>query len=78
MALLILPLGVILGLVVWPPKRAAWYTVAVGVGALAVLGGFWVSDTEVSPWESLMLAIGTPVAAWLAFAVSKPRRRIPA
>ncbi len=74
MALLIFPIGVLLGWFIRPPARAAWVTAAVGVGALAVLGILWLSGTEVSPLETLVLVVGTPLAALLAFKVAQRRR----
>jgi len=73
-ALLIFPLGIVLGWFVRPPRRAAVATQAVGFGAFVVLSLLWgFSDVEVSPLESIVLLFGTPVAGVLASWVSRWR-----
>ena len=74
MALLIVPIGVLLGWLVRPPQRAAWATVAVGAVALAVLIGLGIGGAEVSPIETAVLVVGTPLAAWLAYRIAVWRR----
>lgn len=74
MALLIIPIGMLVGWFVRPPIRAAWATTAVGVGALAVLAVLWMSGVEVSPLETLVLIICTPLAALLALKIAGRRR----
>ncbi len=78
MAILIFPIGVVLGWFIRPPVRAALATAAVGFGALAVLGVLWIKSAEVSPLETLVLALGTPMAAMLSSQVARWRlsRRI--
>jgi uncharacterized membrane protein len=73
MALLIFPIAVALGWLIRSPIRAAAVTAAVGLGALVVLVCLWVAGTEVSPLETIVLAIGTPLSAALAHAVAKWR-----
>jgi hypothetical protein len=73
MAILIFPIGVVLGWFIRPPGRAAAVTTAVGLGALAVLGVLWLTGAEVSPFETLGLVLGTPIAAGLAFQVARWR-----
>ncbi len=73
MAILIFPIGVLLGWLIRPPRRAAVVTAAVGVVALAVLAILWFTGAEVSPIETVVLAMGTPVAALLAFMVAEWR-----
>jgi hypothetical protein len=73
MALLILPIGVALGWFIRPPRRAAGFTVAVGLAGLAVLLISWLSGAQVSPLETVVLVIGTPIAAALAFKVAQWR-----
>ena len=73
MALLIFPIGVLLGWFIRPPARAAWVTAFVGVGALSVLGVLWLRGVEVSPLETLVLVVGTPLAALIALKVAQRR-----
>lgn len=73
MALLIFLIGVVFGWLVRPPSRAAAVTVAVGLAALVALGGLWLSDVQVSPLETVVLIIGTPIAAAVAFKLSEWR-----
>ena len=70
MAILILPIGVALGWFIGPPRRAAAVTATVGLVALAVLVVLWFTGAEVSPFETFVLVLGTPVAAVLAFRVA--------
>lgn len=74
MALLIIPIGAVLGWFVRPPSRAAGVTVAVGVVALVVLAILWVGGAEVSPVETLFLIVGTPPSALMAFKIAERRR----
>ena len=73
MAILIFPIGVVLGWFIRPPRRAAMVTAALGLGALVVLVGLLVAGAEVSPIEMAVLAIGTPLSAALAHAIAKWR-----
>lgn len=73
MAILIFPIGVVLGWLIRPPGRAAAATGAVGVAALVVLGVLSLTGAEVSPLETLVLLLGTPIAAVLAFQVARWR-----
>ena len=74
MAILIFAIGAVLGWFVRPPSRAAAVTGAVGFGALAVLVALWATGAEVSPLETLVVVLGTPIAATLAFKVSQGRQ----
>lgn len=73
MALLIFPIGVVLGLLIRSPRWAAAVTAALGLGSLAVLAVLWVRGVEISPLEVLVLLIGTPIAAVTAFKVAQWR-----
>jgi glucose-6-phosphate-specific signal transduction histidine kinase len=73
-AILIFPIGVVLGWFVRPPGRAAVVTVAIGVSALVILGILALSGAEVSPIETAVLIIGTPISAYAAFATARWRR----
>jgi hypothetical protein len=73
MAILIFAVGVVLGWFIRPPRRAAVLTTTVGLGALAVLGVLALTGAEVSPFEALVLVLGTPIAAVLAFKVAQWR-----
>lgn len=73
MALLIFPIGVVLGWFIRPPRRAAAVTIGVGVGVLAVLGVLWFTGAEVSPLETLVIVFGTPIAAVSALKVAEWR-----
>ena len=73
MAFLIFPIGLALGWLIRPPGRAAVATGAVGVAALVVLGVLLLTGAEVSPLETLVLLLGTPIAAVLAFRVARWR-----
>jgi hypothetical protein len=73
-ALLIFPIGIVLGWFVRPPRRAAVATQAVGFGALVVLSLLWgFGDVVVSPLETLVLVFGTPLAGVLASSVARWR-----
>ena len=74
MALLILPIGVVLGWFIHPPKRAAAVTAALGLGALVLYIGLGFTGVSVSPIETIVLLLGTPLAALLAFRVAQWRR----
>ena len=73
MALLIFPLAIVLGWFIHPPGRAAAVTagIALGVLALYLLLGF--AGVVVSPLETIVLLIGTPLAAFLAFRIAQRR-----
>ena len=71
MALLILPIGVLLGWFVRPPRRAAIVTAVVGGIALVGMVVLIAAGTGASPLETLVLAVGTPIASWIAFAVAR-------
>lgn len=74
MALLIFPLGVLLGWFVRPPRRAAVAVQSVGFGAFVVLSLIWgFTDVEVDPLEPVVLVFGTPFAGALASWVSRWR-----
>jgi hypothetical protein len=73
-ALLIVPLGILLGWFVRPPRRAASATHAVGFGGFVVLSLLWgFTGVEVSPWEAMVLLVGTPLAGALASSVARWR-----
>ena len=74
MAFSIFLIGAVLGWLVRPPNRAAAVTVVVGLALLIlylVLG--WVADLVVSPLETIVLLLGTPLAAALARRVGRWR-----
>ena len=74
MALLIFPLGIVLGWFLRPPHRAAAATQSVGFGAFVVLSLLWgFTGVEVSPLEPVVLVFGTPLAGFLASWVSRRR-----
>lgn len=73
MALLILPIGVLVGWFVRPPRRAAIVTAVVGGIALVGMVVLIAAGTGASPLETLVLAVGTPIASWIAFAVARRR-----
>jgi len=74
MALLIFPIGILLGWVLRPPRRAAVATQTVGFGVLVVLSLLWgFAGVQVSPWESLVLVVATPLAGLLASWVARWR-----
>lgn len=80
MALLIVPVGIVLGWFVRPPRRAAVATQTVGFGAFVLLSLVWgFTDIEVSPVEPLILLVGTPLAGAIASTVARWRlsRRSP-
>ena len=78
MAILIFPIGVLLGWLVRPPRRAAAVTAAVGLGGLVFFVLLGLNSEGVSPIETVVLVLGTPIAAVLAFKVSKWRLARPA
>ena len=67
MAILIFPIGVLLGWLVRPPRRAAALTAAVGLGGLVFFVVLGLSTEGVSPIEAGVLVFGTPIASALAF-----------
>ncbi|NUR05982.1 MAG: hypothetical protein HOQ45_03105 [Nocardioidaceae bacterium] len=73
MAILIFPIGLVLGWLIRPPHRAAVVTAGLGGIALAVLVVLLVAGVDVSPLETLVLLFGTPIAAVSAFHVSRWR-----
>ena len=73
-ALLIFPIGLVLGWIIRSPGRAAVATAAVGIVTLVVLGVLWFDGEEVSPLETLVIVVGTPTAAAMAFKVAEWRR----
>lgn len=77
MAVLIFPIGLLLGWLIRPPRRAAAVTAAVGIGGLAFVVILGLNSEGVSPIETVVLVLGTPIAAALAFKVSE-RRLTPA
>jgi hypothetical protein len=80
-ALLIFPLGIVLGWFVRPPRRAAVATQGVGFCAFVALSFLWgFSGVEVSPLEPIVLLLGTPFAGVMASSVGRWRlsRRPPA
>lgn len=73
MALLIFPIAVLLGWYVRPPRRAAIVTAVVGGIAFVGMVVLIAAGTGASPLEALVLAVGTPISGWLAFAVARRR-----
>ncbi len=74
MALLIIPLGIVLGWFLSPPHRAAVVTQSVGFGAFVALSLLWgFTSVEVNPLEPIVLLFGTPFAGVLASWVSRWR-----
>jgi hypothetical protein len=74
MALLIFPLGILLGWFVRPPRQAEVATFALGYGALIVLSLLWgFIGFVVSPFDGLVLLVGTPLAGALASWVARWR-----
>ena len=73
MAILILPIGVALGWCIRRPGRAAAVTAAVGLVGLAVLGVLALTGAEVSPLETLVLILATPISAVLALKIAQWR-----
>jgi hypothetical protein len=74
MAILILPIGVALGWYIRRPGRAAAVTAAVGLVGLAVLGVLALTGAEVSPLETFVLILATPISAVLALKIAQWRR----
>jgi hypothetical protein len=77
MALVIIPIGVLLGLVL-PARRAAMVTLAIAVLAMVILISLLLAGVEVSPLEMGVLVLGTPLAMWLATATAHRRHKAPA
>ena len=75
MALLIFPLGILLGWLVRPPRRAEVATYVLGFGAFMVLSLLWafIGGFMVSPLDGLVLLFGTPLAGALASWVARWR-----
>ena len=73
MAIPIFPIGVLLGWLIRPPGRAAVATAAVGLAGLVFFVVLGLNSEGVSPIETVVLVLGTPIAAALAFKVSKWR-----
>ena len=73
MAVLIFPIGLLLGWLIRPPRRAAAVTAAVGIAGLAFFVILGLNSEGVSPIEIAVLVLGTPIAAALAFKVSERR-----
>lgn len=73
MALLIFPIGVLLGWFIRQPRRAAIVTAVVGGIALVGMVVLIAAGTGASPLETLVLAVGTPTSSWIAFAVARHR-----
>lgn len=74
MALLIIPLGVVLGWFLRPPRRAVVATQSVGFGAFVVLSLLWgFTAVAVNPFEPVVLLVGTPFAGALASWISRWR-----
>ena len=70
-ALLILPIGLALGFILGRARLAAGITLVIGASAVVA---YWVSGFEVSPIESAILLVGTPIAMWLAKWAAERRR----
>jgi len=73
MALLIFPLAIVLGWFIHPPGRAAAVTAAVGLGVLALYLLLGFAGVVVSPLETIVLLLGTPLAAFLTFRIAQWR-----
>lgn len=70
MAILIFPIGALLGWFVRAPRRAAALTAAAGLAGLVLFVVLGLATEGVSPIESGILLLGTPIAAALAFRIS--------
>lgn len=71
MTLLIFPLGVLFGWFIRPPQRAAIVTAVVGgIGFVVML---FLMTAGASPLMTMILGVGTPIASWMAFAISRGR-----
>ena len=75
MALLILPIGLIIGLIVADARRAMIVILVIGLFALLALGIFALAGVEVSPFETLALLVCLPLAMLLARFGAQRRRR---
>lgn len=75
MALLILPLGLVIGLIVADGRRAGFLTLVIGLAALLALGIAALRGVEVSPWETLALVVCLPLAMLLASWGARVRQR---
>lgn len=73
MALLIFQIAVVMGWFIHPPGRAAAVTASIGVGALFAYLALGSTGVDVSPFESVVLVLGTPLGAYLAFRVAQWR-----
>jgi len=74
-ALLIFPLGILMGWFVHPPHRAEVATYAAGFGAFMVVSLLWafIGDFVVRPFDGFVLLFGTPLAGALASWVARWR-----
>jgi hypothetical protein len=75
MALLTLPIGRVIGLIVADGRRAVFLTLVIGLAALLTLGLAALRGVEVSPWETLVLVVGLPLAMLLASWGARVRQR---
>jgi len=75
MAILVLPLGLIIGLIVGDERRARIATLVVGLATFLALAIIAIAGVEVSPLEVLVLLVGTPIAMWLASVGARLRHR---
>ena len=75
MALLIFPLGILLGWFVRPPRRAEVATYVLGFGAFIVVSMLWafIGGFVVRPFDGFVLLFGTPLAGALASWVARWR-----
>jgi hypothetical protein len=73
-ALVIFPVGILVGWFVHPPRRAATATHTLGFGAFVVLSLLWgFTSVELDLFEPVILLVGTPLAGALASTVSRWR-----
>jgi hypothetical protein len=70
---LIFLVGTTLGWFVHPPKRAAAVTVVIGLALLILYLALGLTGVVVSPIETIVLLLGTPLAAALAHRVARWR-----
>ncbi len=75
MALLILPIGLVLGWILGKARLAAIVTLVIGAAALVAYLISGTQGVEVSPWETVILIVFLPVAMWLAKWAAERRRR---